>query len=66
MEIEKIFENPFKTVKEKGLKSERDIVPIKINWDSPKGDTFFGRRCPDAFKTHPLAIKAHTYGSSLR
>lgn len=66
MEVRKKFQSPFETAKEKGLKSEKDKVDIETDWDSPKVDTFFSSCCPDAFTTHPLAEKAHVYGSSLR
>lgn len=66
MECRIEFRSPFETAKEAGLVSKKKPVNPETDWDSPKFEFFLHSVSESLFKTHPAAVKSHTYGSSLK
>lgn len=66
MECRIEFRSPFETAKEAGLVSKKENVNLETDWNSPKFEFFLNSVPESFFKTHPAAVKSHTYGSSLK
>ena len=59
--------SPYEKARKAGLKSVKDRRNIKTDRCIKTGEYFWDTSGPrDAFDAHPLARKAHVYGSSLK
>lgn len=61
--------SPYEEAKKAGLVSIKDKSRSNMfdRWNRKEADTCFWPKCPPGmFDAHPLAKKAHVYGSSLK
>lgn len=65
MECRIDFRSQFETAKEVGLVSEKEITLLGDGYYGPQTEAFIEPVSESILETHPAAIKAHKYGSSL-
>lgn len=58
--------NPYEETKKAGIKSEKDRTHFSFGSNRTDEENTWDTKGKDPFGTHPLARKAHVYGSSLK